>query len=380
MELNKLQKHVRTLAILEETNAPVISCYLNLEKGASGYRNILDKRVDLLRKSLKRDKSIHFEEALKRIEDFIATELLADAKGAVIFSRGGSQPFFLPLQFRAPLPNWFVMDTVPNIYHLIELKDTYHRFVVMISTQEGAHILEINLGSITEKVWRERPELRKRVGREWTKEHYQSHKKGRIDQFIKEKIKILDKLLSAGGYSHLILAGDPRMNSRIRNAIPKHIRAKIIDTVVTSAKDRISDVVAATLSSFVEQEEFESQAMADRLEQEVNTDGLAEVGTDACLKALQRGQVDVLVLAESYNPDPGWKCAACGAIGGNDSQPKTCPICEKKEVQELNVKEEMVRMAEQYRGQVEIVEYSEVLMEFGGVGCLLRYRVTEQYC
>jgi rubrerythrin len=358
MELKKLQKHVRTLAILEETNAPVISCYLNLEKGASGYRNILDKRVDLLRKSLKGDKSIHFEEALKRIEDFIATELFADAKGAVIFSRGGSQPFFLPLQFRVPLPNWFVMDTVPNIYHLIE----------------------VNLGSITEKVWRERPELRKRVGREWTKEHYQSHKKGRIDQFIKEKIKILDKLLSAGGYSHLILAGDPRMNSRIRNAIPKHIRAKIIDTVVTSARDRISDVVAATLSSFVEQEEFESQAMADRLEQEVNTHGLAEVGTDACLKALQRGQVDVLVLAESYNPDPGWKCAACGAIGGNDSQPKACPICEKKEVQELNVKEEMVRMAEQYRGQVEIVKYSEVLMEFGGVGCLLRYRMSEQYC
>ena len=345
MELKNLQKHVRTLAILEETNAPVISCYLNLEKGASGYRNILDKRVGLLRKSLKGDKNLYFEEALKHIEEFIATELFSDAKGAVIFSRGGSQSFFLPLQFRVPLPNWLVVDSVPNIYHLVELKDTYHRFVVVMSTQEWARILEVNLGSITEHVWIERPEVRKRIGREWTKEHYQSHLKERGDQFLKEKIKILDRLLSKGGYSHLILAGDPRMTSRIRNSLPKHISAKLIDTVVASAKDRISDVVTSTLSSFIEQEELESQSMVDRLQQEINTHGLAAVGTDACLKALQWGQVDVLVLAKSYNPDPHWKCAVCGATGGNGSQPKAYPKCGEKELQILNVKEEMVRIA-----------------------------------
>ena len=33
MDILTLQKHVLTLATIEETDAPMISCYLNLEKG-----------------------------------------------------------------------------------------------------------------------------------------------------------------------------------------------------------------------------------------------------------------------------------------------------------------------------------------------------------
>ena len=33
MDIQTLQKHVLTLATIEETDAPMVSCYLNLEKG-----------------------------------------------------------------------------------------------------------------------------------------------------------------------------------------------------------------------------------------------------------------------------------------------------------------------------------------------------------
>lgn len=45
------------------------------------------------------------------IEAFITTELLPDAKGVAIFARGGAQPFFLPLQFRVPLPTWTAINS-----------------------------------------------------------------------------------------------------------------------------------------------------------------------------------------------------------------------------------------------------------------------------
>ena len=108
MELKELQQHVRTLATLEETSSQVISCYLNLEAGASGYRNALDERAGLLRKTFTGEARKDFEAALGRIEDFLNAELRPGTKGVAVFSRAGAQPFFLPLQFRVPLPNWIV--------------------------------------------------------------------------------------------------------------------------------------------------------------------------------------------------------------------------------------------------------------------------------
>ncbi len=58
---------------------------------------------------------------------------------------------------------------------------TYHRFVVVITTLDSVRILGVNCGTVTETLWSDRPELRSHMGREWTKEHYQSHRKGRVN-------------------------------------------------------------------------------------------------------------------------------------------------------------------------------------------------------
>ncbi len=40
-------------------------------------------------------------------------------------------------------------------------------------------------------------------------------------------------------------------------------------------------------------------------------------------------------------------------------------------------KEELVRLAAQQDCEVELVKQSDMLMQLGGVGCLLRYRLPE---
>jgi hypothetical protein len=52
MELKLLQTHLRTLAALEVTDAPVISCYLSLAEPPKSYRQELDERVQTLRAGL----------------------------------------------------------------------------------------------------------------------------------------------------------------------------------------------------------------------------------------------------------------------------------------------------------------------------------------
>ncbi|MBI1790663.1 MAG: host attachment protein [Acidobacteria bacterium] len=251
--------------------------------------------------------------------------------------------------------------------------------MVLISREGSARILGVNLGAVTEDVWKESPALRERVGREWTKEHYRNHRRERTNRFINELIKILDQLMFAGGYGHLILAGSPRVTSQIRKALPKHLAAKVVDIVPASEYDRTKDVVAATLLSFIEQEERESLAVVDRLLKEVNTNGLAVAGTRASFESLKRGQVDVLVLGKAYEPDLGWACGACEAMEVGRPAPNTCSQCGARRIGEFNVKEELVRMAEQMESGVEVVNHSDALMRLGGVGCLLRFLGPEQY-
>lgn len=379
MELKNLQKHIRTLAILPETNAPVVSCYMTLKKGRIDDRIAFEKQIRSLKESGSGKAWRDLRDALDPVDQYLAEELLPDAIGAAIFSRAGEDPFFLPLQFRVPLPNWIALDSTPNIYHLVELKDTYDRYVVLISTREGVRIFAINLGAVIEKLWTENPQIRNRVGREWTKEHYQKHRKEHGQKFIKEKVKILEQLMSAGGYSRLILAGHPANTTQVRKALPKHLLMKLVDIVRVSGKAPNSDVVKATIASFIEAEEKESQAVVETLSKQVRSGGLAVAGTTASYQTLRRGQVDSLVLAKNYAPGLVWACTVCEFFSPARERPATCSECGAAELKNFDLKEEMVRVAERQGCMVEVVNKSEALSQFGGVGCLLRYRLLEDY-
>ena len=210
MDIQTLQKHVLTLATIEETDAPMVSCYLNLEKGLAAAWRILDERVRLLRKTLPTSQRDSFEHALLGIESRLAAGFQAESLGAAVFSRDGDQKFFLDLEFRVPLPTWIAVNSTPNIYHLVELKDTYDRYVVVLVNERSTRILEVHLGSVTDVAWTKRPELRERVGRGWSREHYQSHRPERNHEFANEVVRFVDEVMS----TRALWASDSGWNSK----------------------------------------------------------------------------------------------------------------------------------------------------------------------
>ena len=372
--LDELRRQIGALACIDETEALFVSCYLNLEQGGAGYRMALEDRASALRATLDGDARADFETAMDRIAAYLDTALRADAHGVALFVRqlrAGS--FFLPMQFAVPLPNWIVINPSPHIYHLMALKDTYHRYVVMIATQAWVRITEVSLGAATVKAWTEQPRLRERVGREWTRARYESHRRERTSLFLKEQTELLERLMTAGGHTHLILAGDPRLTGEIRRALPKSVTAKLVDTIPVASCHAQADVVAATLSAFVEWEEQESQAVAARFIRGIRTQGLAMAGAAACLEALRQRRVDVLLLARDHLAEPGWRCASCGAIRIEAYAPAACTECGKATVRPVDTREELARLAGQQDCPIEVIEYCDPLMGLGGVGCLLRY-------
>jgi len=377
MDLPNLRQHVQTLATLAATEDVVISCYVNLEAGRAGYRDALDGRIRAVRTALPVRQRRAFEEALGRVEAFLASGLDPAAVGAAIFSRGGDFPVFLPVQFKVPVSNQMTVDSLPSVFGLVLLKDVFHRYVLMISTETDARIVEVSLGDVTSELWLRRPELRKRVGREWTREHYQNHRRGRAEKFIKEKIEILERLVTDGKYDHLVLAGSSPAVAKIRAKLPKRLLDKLIDIVPIPGATSTEEAVLATLASFAEHEQQESIEAASLLLDELRRGFLAVEGTAAVLKALGRGQVDLLIIAKTYVSPEGWICHRCqsAAVG---TLPAACPDCGERSVCEVDLKEILVKRAEQSGCAIEIVRDSDVLLEIGAVGALLRYLTPEE--
>ena len=264
--LDELEQHITLLASVKESDTPFISCYLNLEDGPGSWRKMFDNRASILRRILKGDDLADLEEAMGKIEAWLATDLLPEAKSAAIFVRGNfGGAVMLPMQFAAPLPNWIAVYPTPNIYHLVELKDNYHRYIVLLALPDRASILEVNLGAATTRAWINQPDLRTRVGQEWTRSHYQVNQAHRGDRFVHEKIVVLEELMRAAGHSHLILAGDPEITGQVRRALPEDLADKLVDVITPAKQDQQTDVVMATLSSFIKHEEQESRSVAERL-------------------------------------------------------------------------------------------------------------------
>jgi len=373
--LDELREHIALLARVEETQTPFVSAYLNLENGEIGWQQALMKRSQVLRRVLKNDDLNDFEQVLEEMTTWLKNHRLANAKGAAIFARGNAGgAFMLPMLFAAPLPDWVALYPTPNIYHLVELKDNYHRYVVLFSLPHRASILEVNLGAVTKQAWIANSGARMRVDSEWSRTHFQVNHAHRGTRFLDEKIALLQRLMSAGGQTHLILAGDPRITEQIRRALPDDLAEKLVDVVKAGRRDNQTDVVLTTLERFIKHEEQESRSVAERLIAELRSNDLAVAGSAATLDALRWSDADTLVMAADYQPDPGWSCTHCRAVGTETPETRYCPQCGKSTARPLDVKEALLRLAAQSHCPVEIVERSDVLMSLGGVGCLLRHR------
>ena len=163
------------------------------------------------------------------------------------------------------------------------------------------------------------------------------------------------------------------MTARVRKCLPRHVAEKLVDIVSASTSARVSDVVAATLSSFIEHEEQESLDAVAQLVGGLRRGQLAVTGTRPTLQAVRRGPADVLVMAKAYQPSSGWECEGCSWVDAAPCGAERCPDCGSAAIRRVNLKEELVRLAEKLSAEVEFVSHSDTLMELGGVGCMLRY-------
>jgi len=366
-----LKSHLKTLIALSESNDPVFSFYLNLDRPVAATLHAVKNELRQMRHLLTASSRPQSLEVEAVVAHFIAKEAHPLSKSAAIFVRAGEQPFYLPIQFQLPIDDRITIDAVPHIVPLIEFRDRYDRYVVLVSNEKEARIFEIVLGEVSKAQWLARPELRKRIGREWTREHYRNQRRGETDRFIQEKIALLKQVFSRGGYGHLILSGEPEWVARVEAALPKVLREKVIETLPDIAGDGPADIVMPTIQAFVAEETQESKQNLKRLEDAVLSDGNAAIGIRPCEQALEQRQVDMLLITQNEeNATPQndadysrLRVHRHTAKGGN-----------KQATTIANRREGVLKMAIEQDIPVEFVSLGSFLDNFDGVGVLLRFK------
>ena len=343
MTASTLEELITRLAEVDASGSPLISCYVDLTRPREEQIIEIQQRSAVARSGLRGQARHDYDDAMNEIVDYLSRRPLLGKKSLAVYSRWGDDPIFAPLELDATFENQVMVDRLPMIYPLIALKDKLNRFVVVITSEAEARILEVVIGQVTESMLTKRPELRKRVGREWTKEHFQSHKRDRHAQFLKEKVTLIEQLMAKKGYNHLIILGSGPNVSRLTSALPKRLQRLVIDPKVAVPSNNLSDAVTEAIQLFIEEEERESQSTVRRLHKGIMSNGLGVAGHEAVLQALLAGRADTLVILDNY------------------------PIEQR---------EELVRAAVQAKVNIETVGESELLEQYGGAGCLLRYRAA----
>jgi len=370
-----LRQHIRTLASLPETSDPVVSCYVDLTEAR--WRDRLRDRLDsIMGGGAWTGEGDDITGLICKLWNYVTASEVQNVRGAAVFVREGEQPLWLTLKFSVPVPTWVSVDTLPNIYHLVETQDRYQRYIVLLSTPDSAKIYEIVLGEVSRQLWLQRPSLRKRVGREWTKIHYQNHRRERGLRFVREKVEILDHLLSAHGPAKIILAGDSQICAELRSALPPRVAAVVTSIVPLGRHVDTDQVIANTLEAFVNSELLSSRMMLERLFSAFFKDDLAVMGVAESLQSLQRCQADVLIIMQNSDLGRSRSCPICGWAVAGPPLPDTCMECGSGLLPARDARAELVRTAELNGCRIETVRESKQLDDLGGVGCLLRYSLA----
>lgn len=341
--MHQLRRHISALATLPESGVPVLSAYFDLRNPLDSLRSEFESWSIAARNAIAKEDRPMFDAARSEVRALFRQSWPADIQGLAVFARSGEYPLLMALPFQAALDTHFEVSTRPAIFPLVQLKDRFHRFVLVICTEETGRIMELTLGAVTEEILTTRPEHESRLGRQLSREHFHHRREEDARRFIRDQVQIITNLMARRGHNHLILAGHPRHISPLREQLPKHLQARVVGSVYHAPNGHdCSPLLNQAIDRFIKIEQAESRGTVEQLHEQVRRQGLAVVGIHASREVIQAGAASQLVISEEL------------------------PASDR---------ERLVRLATLHDVPIEVCEGDELLQSHGGVGCLLRFRM-----
>jgi peptide subunit release factor 1 (eRF1) len=372
-----LRAQLHKLAAFEPTTFPVISLYLDMRPDQNGRT-----RIDLfLRKvfperasTLKGDARKSFEQDVDRITAYLADDVARSTNGLAIFAcqRAG---LFETIQMNAPIDDhWLFVGAVPHLYPLARVNDQFPRYAAVLADTNAARIFIFSLGDIELQRAVRNVKTHKTSMGGWSQARYQRHVENFHAQHMKDVVDTLDRIVREEAIHHIVVSCDETAKPVLMDALPKHLSEKLVGVLPLDFKAPEHQVLQETLEALRARDAASDEEHVEQMLGAWRGGGLAVVGPEATLQALQMGQVEELLIAATpsilrrpASVPPG---TTPGPVDVDTSAPQATVDPDR-----LKVADELVTKAHATSARVRFIENADLLKEVGGVGALLRFRV-----
>jgi peptide subunit release factor 1 (eRF1) len=345
------------LAAVEPTDRPFLSLYVDTRPDDTGR----DHWMAVVRKELgERARSFGERTAARaaydadaaRIVSWLERETRPSANGVAVFA-GESASIFEGAQLEAPVEQTelFVAPT-PHLYPLARLLDRYRRYAVVVTDTHLARIFVIALGAIRARGEVANEKVRRSMAGGWSQARFQRHAEKFQKDHMKEVVNALERIVRDEGLERIIVAGDEVALPLLRDALPKALAARVVETGGLDLASSDSEILRATLPVERREEQRDDAALVARALDAYRAGGLGMIGLAGVRAALDNGQVhELIVVADASRLE--------GADGAATA-------------------DTLVAKARQTGARVTVVEDAALLAEAGGVAALLRYRLQRR--
>ena len=376
----EITKELRELARFPAGAIPVVSVYLDtqwrdqhqLERVATfltahvRQARALPLDSEVARQSLEHD--------LERIARWGAERLRGTADirtpGVAFFACHAAD---LWVEFPSPVPfeDEFTIADRPMLRQLARLDEDYTNTLLIIVDSRAARIYEVVLGGfLTETEFASDVPGRHKQGG-WAQARYQRHVKEHIDRHHKDVAGYAAAYVEAHPHTQLIVSGQQDIVKNFCGWLPLAVQQQIIDTLSLDMHDDRGRILEAAQEVLQRHEREEEQATVELLVNRAGHGGLAALGQQETLAAVNTARVHKLVMQKDFHSD-GWRCLDGSHIGEGPTPPQ-CTVCGGKATA-TELGEAMVNAVLQTDGFVEMVAPDNRLTAYDGVGALLRYK------
>lgn len=374
-----LRDQLDRLAAFEPVDLPVVSLYLDMQADQHGrpqydafLRKTLADRAKTYASGTEARQS--FDQDVERIQAYLSNDVQRSANGLAIFACHGAN-LFEALQLTVPIDDhWLFIGSVPHLYPLARLNDQYPRYAALLVDTNAARLFVFSLGTAETQQQVKNVKTRKTSMGGWSQARYQRHIENYHSQHMKEVVDILDRVVREESINHLVISCDDTAKPLLMDEMPQHLTEKIVDIVRMDIKAPEHEVLNNTLEALRAKDAETDQEQVEAMLGAWRAGGLAVVGPEDTLEALQMGQVEELIIAarptavrraDSVPPGttPGpVEVETSAANGGLDTE-------------RLKIADELVTKAQATSARIRFIEDEQLLAEVGGVGALLRFKI-----
>ena len=374
-----LRDQLDRLAAFEPVELPVISLYLDMQPdqhGRSQFDGFLRKTLADRAKTYAAGTPARqsFDQDVERIKAYLEGDVQRSANGLAIFACQGAD-LFEALQLNVPIDeHWLFIGSVPHLYPLARLNDQYPRYAALLVDTNAARLFVFSLGTTETQAQVKNVKTRKTSMGGWSQARYQRHIENYHSQHMKEVVDILDRVVREESINQIVISCDETARPLLMGELPQHLTEKVVDVVRMDINAPEHEVLSSTLDALRAKDAQTDQERVEEMLGAWRAGGLATVGPEDTLEALQMGQVEELIIAARATAVRRADSVPPGTTPGPVDVDTSSPNAEL-DTERMKIADELVTKAQATSARIRFIENEELLSEVGGVGALLRFKI-----